>query len=436
MVKMDSSIQIPGYKLIDLLGKGGMAIVYLAIQESLERKVALKVMNASLASDAAFCKRFLKEGKIVAKFSSHPDIVTIYDIGYSGSYYYMAMEYVPGTSLKEHIQQKRELDQHRSIIRQVARALGYAHSLGFIHRDVKPANILFREDGSAILTDFGIAKSLDSNTQLTKIGYTIGTPEYMSPEQALGQNMDARSDLYSLGVVIYEMLTGQKPFVGEDAFATAMMHLNSPVPRLPNQFAQYQLLIDRLMAKDPNDRFDTADRVIGFVDGMAEAKRRSSASGLRNKASKERETLPMEESTQGASGSAAPSAEIRNPFSWKWMTGIGLSSVSAIAIIIVVYQLVISGVSTNDSARENVVTPPLANAKVDSGSRALDPALQEKVDRLLKVAEVHMEVGRLTEPKGSNAYEAFKLVLEIDPNNRQAEEGLRQIEQRLKQQGG
>jgi predicted Ser/Thr protein kinase len=435
MVTMDSSIQIPGYKLIGLLGQGGMAVVYLAIQESLERKVALKVMNASLASDPAFCERFLKEGKIVAKFSSHPDIVAIYDIGYSGSYYYMAMEYIPGASLKERIQQKRDLDQNRAIIRQVARALGYAHSLGFIHRDVKPANILFREDGSAILTDFGIAKSLSSNTQLTKIGYTVGTPEYMSPEQVLGQSMDGRSDLYSLGVVIYEMLTGKKPFVGEDAFATAAMHLNSPVPMLPNQYAQYQLLIDRLMAKDPNDRLESADKLIGFVDGMAEAKKRGPAPGLQNKASKESETLPMEESAQGASGSAAPGAVIRNTFSWKWMTGIGLSSMLLIAII-VVYQLVTSGVSTDNAKQDNVVTPPRVDAKADPSPSALNPALQEKVDRLLQVAEVHMEVGRLTQPQGSNAYEAFKLVLEIDPNNRQAAEGLRRIEQRLRQQGG
>jgi serine/threonine protein kinase len=432
---MDSSIQIPGYKLIGLLGQGGMAIVYLAIQESLERKVALKVMSASLASDPTFSKRFLKEGKIVAKFSSHPDIVTIYDIGRSGPHYYMAREYIPGATLKERIQQKRQLHQHRAIIRQVAGALGYAHSLGFIHRDVKPANILFRDDGSAILTDFGIAKSLSSNTQLTKIGYTVGTPEYMSPEQALGQSMDARSDLYSLGVVIYEMLTGQKPFVGEDAFATATMHLNSPVPILPNQFAHYQPLIDRLMAKDPNDRFESADKLIGFVDGMAEARKRSPAPGLQNKASKERETLPMEESAQEASGSVAPGAVIRNTFSWKWMTGIGLSSVLMIAII-VVHQLVISDASTDNSKNDNVVTPPLVDAKADLSTSALDPALQEKVDRLLQVAEVHMEVGRLTEPQGSNAYEAYKLVLDIDPDNRQAEEGLHRIEQRLKQQGG
>jgi serine/threonine protein kinase len=436
MVKIDSSIQIPGYKLVGLLGKGGMAIVYLAIQESLDRKVALKVMNASLASDQAFSERFLKEGKIVAKFSSHPDIVTIYDIGRSGPHYYMAMEHIPGASLKERIQQKRVLDQYRAIIRQVAGALGYAHSLGFIHRDVKPANILFREDGSAVLTDFGIAKSLSSNTQLTKIGYTVGTPEYMSPEQALGQSIDARSDLYSLGVVIYEMLTGQKPFVGEDAFATAMMHLNSPVPILPNPLAQYQLLIDRLMAKDPNDRFETADKLIGFVDGMDEAKKRYPAPGLQNKASKESETLPMEESAQRAYGSTAPNAVVRNTFSWKWMTGMGLSSVFLIAVIFIVYQLVISDASTDNSAQDKVVLQPPVDTKVDSGPSGLDPALQEKVDRLLQVAEVHMEVGRLTEPQGSNAYEAFKLVLEIDPDNRQAAEGLRRIEQRLKQQGG
>ena len=413
-----------------------MAIVYLAIQESLDRKVALKVMNASLGSDPAFCKRFLKEGKIIAKFSSHPDIVTVYDIGCSGSHYYMAMEYIPGACLKERIQQNRKLDQHRAIIRQVAGALGYAHSLGFIHRDVKPANILFREDGRAILTDFGIAKSLSSNTQLTKIGYTVGTPEYMSPEQAIGQSVDARSDLYSLGVVIYEMLMGQKPFLGDDAFATAMMHLNSPVPILPPQFAHYQVLIDRLMAKDPNDRFETADRLIGFVDGMAEAKRRSVAPGSRTSASKEGATLPMEESAQGVYGSSATGAAIRNAFSWKWVTGIGLSSVITLAIIFTVFQFVTSSVSSNKSEPDNVVTQSFVDTKVDLVPHELDSALQEKVDHLLQVAEVHIEVGRLTEPQGSNAYEAYKMVLEIDPDNRQAAEGLRWIDQRLTQEGG
>ena len=228
-------MQIPGYKIKALIGQGGMAKVYLAIQESLQREVALKVMAESLSSDPQFRDRFLKEGRIIAQLSSHPDIVTIYDIGYAGAHYYMAMEYFGGNNLKQRIKKQIGLDQPLIIIRQIASALGHAHSKGFVHRDVKPANILFREDGAAMLTDFGIAKAMSSETQLTKVGFTVGTPDYMSPEQAMGLAVDARSDLYSLGVVMHEILTGDKPYKGKDAFSMAYMHVHNPIPQLPRE---------------------------------------------------------------------------------------------------------------------------------------------------------------------------------------------------------
>ncbi|QBQ53101.1 serine/threonine-protein kinase [Nitrosococcus wardiae] len=267
-----SSLKIPGYKIQRMIGQGGMAKVYLAIQESLDRKIALKIMTPPLDIDHSLCERFLKEGKIVAQLS-HPSIVTVYDVGCFGNYYYMAMEYLGGANLKQRIQQQAPLACPLKIIRQVASALGYAHAHGFVHRDVKPANILFKEDGTAVLTDFGIAKPLTAHTQLTAVGFCVGTPEYMSPEQATGKKLDGRSDLYSLGVVFYEMLTGQKPFIGEDAIATILMHAQSPIPSLPSQFATYQPLVERLLAKDPNDRFEDAGALITFVDhfsGLAE----------------------------------------------------------------------------------------------------------------------------------------------------------------------
>ena len=159
---MNAVPEIPGYKILSQIGQGAMAIVYLAVQESLDREVALKVMEPQLVTDRLLCARFLKEGKFVARMSSHPDIVTIYDIGCHNQIYYMAMEYLPAGSLKDRIAGGTGFRQPLAVIRDISSALKHAHECGIIHRDVKPGNILFREDGSAVLTDFGIAKGDDS----------------------------------------------------------------------------------------------------------------------------------------------------------------------------------------------------------------------------------------------------------------------------------
>ena len=428
---MDSSILIPGYKINNVLGQGGMATVYLAIQENLDRKVALKVMSASLASNPEFCERFLKEGKTIAKFSSHPDIVTIYDIGCTGPHYYMAMEYIGGANLKQRIQQQIDLDEPLKIIRQITGALGYAHSLNIIHRDVKPANILFREDGAAILTDFGIAKSLSSNTQLTRVGFTVGTPEYMSPEQAIGQGMDGRSDLYSLGVVLYEMLSGEKPFAGEDAFSTAMMHINNPVPKLPEWRAPYQLLIDRLLAKKPEERFANAEQLIEFIDNMAEFKGRTRKGSASTIAVAADATRTMDVATING-GDVASAGEVeRSLFKRKWIVGTGLAS----AVVLATATFYVSTNITNDESNptnENEKTMggvEDTDADVNPGSSQIDPAVNARIANLLEIADLHFAVGRLKEPPGSNAFEAYQMVLELQPGNPQALDGLRRIEQ-------
>ncbi|MEN8129419.1 MAG: serine/threonine-protein kinase [Pseudomonadota bacterium] len=414
-------MEIPGYKIESLIGQGGMAKVYLAIQESLQRKVALKVMAESLGGDAQFCERFLKEGRIIAQLSSHPDIVTIYDIGYTGSVYYMAMEYIEGADLKQRIQRKTDLDQPLAIVRQIASALGYAHSKGFVHRDVKPANILFNEDGAAMLTDFGIAKAVSSNTQLTQVGFTVGTPEYMSPEQAMGLEIDARSDLYSLGIVFYEVLTGHKPFTGKDPFSLAYMHVNSPVPRLTEELGCYQPLIDGLLAKQPEQRFESAARLIECIDEIG----RSPGSGNHGRNT----TLSTDRATRLATQVTAPVGEVtgsvvwgRSNRRWVWGGGLGLMVLSVIGVL---YLTNIKGSVTDDGI--SVEEPR------QSESKLLDPQLQQRIDSLLEVAEVHILVGRLTQPPGSNAYEAYHMVLEIDPENSHALQGLRDIEQQVDQ---
>ena len=219
--------QIPGYRLEKILGKGAMATVYLAVQESLDRRVAIKLLSAHLGNDPIFNKRFVKEGKTVARLA-HPHIVTIYDTGSHQQQLYIAMEYLEGDSLKQRIKAVLTPEQAANYLCQIAQALGYAHRQHCIHRDIKPANILFRDAEMAVLSDFGIAKNLEDKTQLTAVGWRIGTPNYMSPEQAMAKPVDARSDLYSLGILFYEMLTGTRPYQGADAFETNGMVRPAP----------------------------------------------------------------------------------------------------------------------------------------------------------------------------------------------------------------
>ena len=260
-------LNIPGFDIDRMIGEGAMATVYLAQQRSLERKVALKIMAPALAADASFCERFLREGKTLARLA-HPHIVTVHDIGNAGQHYYMAMEYLPNGTLSERIAAGLSPEQGLQYIRQIASALGYAHSQGLIHRDVKPANILFRADGTAVLSDFGIAKSLDDSTQFTQVGFAVGTPNYMSPEQARGLDIDGRADLYALGVVLYEILVGELPYMGTDALSTALAHLTQPLPELPLQHSRYQTLLQRLLAKNPDERFNDAGELLAALNAQ------------------------------------------------------------------------------------------------------------------------------------------------------------------------
>jgi serine/threonine protein kinase len=261
---------IPGYEILKQIGQGGMSTVYLALQKSLLRKVALKVLSPALVADPIFCERFLKEGKIIAQLS-HPHIVSIIDIGHHKETYYMSMEYIDGGDLKKQIRNGINIERTIHIILQIARALGYAHDRGFVHRDVKPQNILFRDNDTAILTDFGIAKSIgDSDAgDLTRVGQAFGSPRYMSPEQVRGKDLNFRSDLYSLGILLYEMLSGNPPYSTNDAAATARMHLIKPVPKLPNEVAKYQKIINNLLAKTPDERYANAWELIVELQEVA-----------------------------------------------------------------------------------------------------------------------------------------------------------------------
>ena len=253
---------IPGYTITRKLGEGGMANVYLAVQHSLEREVALKVMSPLLNSDPTFAARFKREARIIAQLS-HASIVPVYEVGAHQSNHYLSMEYLPGGDLKRRILEGQcDAGMAAKMCAALCAALDMAHRKGFVHRDIKPENILFREDGTPVLTDFGIARALDSGRSMTVAGMLVGTPDYMSPEQVKGLELDGRSDLYSLGVVFYEVLTGAAPFKADSTLSMALKQVSDSLPPLPPPYAAYQEFLDCLTAKDREERFASGAEVI------------------------------------------------------------------------------------------------------------------------------------------------------------------------------
>ena len=258
---------LPGYKILNLLGKGGMAKVYLAEQQVLERKVALKVMAKSLADDPKFGQRFLSEAKIISKLE-HPNIVSIYDMGEQRGSFYISMEFVDGADLKISAQ-GLTLKQKVNVIVDIAKALKFASEHGVVHRDIKPENIMIRKSNNrAVLMDFGIAKAIETDVRMTQTGVAIGTPHYMSPEQAKGKLVDHRSDIYSLGVVFFFILSGRVPFDGDSAVSIGIKHISNPIPDLPPGYEPFRFVIEKMMAKDADDRYQTAQDVIFDIDDI------------------------------------------------------------------------------------------------------------------------------------------------------------------------
>lgn len=262
-------MKIPGYRIQSALGKGGMASVYLAIQEKFDRPVALKIMLPALAADDSFARRFQREARLCAQLS-HPHIVPVFDVGESDGMHYIAMEYVAGGSLKERLADGITPKDAETILRQMASALDYAGEMDIIHRDVKPDNIMFRQDGSAVLMDFGIARPTMSDEQMTMMGTIVGTPKYMSPEQHRGKDIDPRADLYSLGVVFFQMLTGRPPYEANDPMAMGLKHISDPIPLMPTDLKRYQPLIRKLLAKDPDQRFQRGRDIVAALDALAQ----------------------------------------------------------------------------------------------------------------------------------------------------------------------
>lgn len=275
--------EIPGYEIVEEIGRGGMAVVYKALQVSLGRYVALKVLYPSLSADPELVKRFQREARAAAVMK-HPNIVTTYDVREANGYHFIVMEYVEGKSLKEYLSEKGILPPEEAIriLRDVASALDYAHERGFVHRDVKPSNVLIDDKtGRAMLTDFGVVRTLHEGTHLTHTGMFVGTVQYASPEQIQGKSVGIESDLYSLGVMAYEMLSGKPPF---DGAVTAVMlaHLQEPPPRLSGVPEKLNDVFQKALAKPPEARYRSAGEFLRDLEAHMAAAEPDASGGRTN----------------------------------------------------------------------------------------------------------------------------------------------------------
>jgi serine/threonine protein kinase len=257
---IDEMPQIAGYSIVRKLGEGAASQVFLADHIKTREHHALKLLKFAGTGipPQEVVNRFLAEYNMLARIS-HRNVARVYEHGCSDRYLYIGLEYLPGGDLRLDIAAGMTPAQAQKRAAEVAAALSAIHAAGIVHRDLKPANILMRMTGEAVLADFGIAKQLSSRMDLTQKDVAIGTPYYMSPEQATAEKVDGRSDLYGLGVLYFEMLTGHPPYLGHSGQEVLAQHLNAPIPRLPAHLAGRQRIIDRLLAKNPNDRYTDAD---------------------------------------------------------------------------------------------------------------------------------------------------------------------------------
>ncbi len=401
--------EIPGYRITRQLGQGGMATVYLAVQTALEREVAIKVLGADRAPSEDLIKRFENEARLIARLD-HPHIVSIYEVGRASSgHLYYTLPYLPNgdlTGRKDGGDQRRIIE----ILRCLAQALGYAHEHGVVHRDVKPENVLFDKLDRPLLTDFGIALARHSDVRVTREGATLGSTGYMSPEQARGQALDGRSDLYSLGVMAYELLTGDLPFHGPDALSVALAHVEQPAPRLPPTRRAWQPLMDRLLAKDPDQRYANAAELLDGLDQVDS------------------------ELEQRRNGDPAPAWRERVR-EWPASLWVGLASIAGTLLLLAMLlwpkgqeppeTRFVTVPATAGTAEPDPAPDTAANPGGDGGNGA--DSVAARIKAALDAAPRQLDAGNVVTPAGDNAAENYLLALTLDSANTTARAGLDRV---------
>ena len=403
-------MNITGYRIVRTLGRGGMATVYLAEQQSVQREVALKVMSTTLLGDEQFGERFLREARIAARLS-HPNVVQIFDVGICGEYHYIAMEYLPSGSVMGRSGTAHAPGFALAVTSQIASALDYAGNHSVVHRDIKPDNILLRADGTAVLTDFGIARAADAS-RMTRTGAVIGTPHYMSPEQARGQTLDGRADLYSLGIVLYELLVGHAPYQAEDSMAVGIMQITAPVPKLPPKLANLQPLLDRMLAKDPAQRYQSGAEVVAAIGATQRG------AGF----SRETRVLP-----------STPTPSPNTNASWDAPAEPQLGAIDA---VLRTPTRIRPPISEKPRRTRRLAFSALLLAVAIGGGLYLfqdqlrDSLPQTHLNQTLEQADAALRAGRLSGSDDS-ARELYLIARAIDPDNQTAQQGLQSVGKQL-----
>ena len=338
---MDGMIgrELGPYRIVEQIGVGGMATVYKAYHAVMNRYVAVKVMPEQMSQDEDFRRRFEREAKAVARLE-HAHILPVHDYGEMEGRLYLVMRYIDAGTLKDRMAAgPLDLAEVNRVIRQVGRALEYAHGMGVVHRDVKPSNVLVDAQGDCYLCDFGLAKMLEASVQFTATGVGVGTPAYMSPEQGQGEKVDARSDIYSLGVMLYEMVTGQVPYEAETPLAVVLKHITAPLP-LPRKVKpdvpeEVERVILRALAKNPDDRFQAMEEMMAALDVAVSGAAVEEVEATRIAVA----PPPVMPSPEVERVPAPPPAEpapvpVRPGLPWKWVAGIGAAVVVIVGLVI------------------------------------------------------------------------------------------------------
>lgn len=405
------------YDILSEIGRGGMATVYKAIQRNLQRTVALKVIHQNLVHDKEFIERFHSEARLAASLN-HPNIVSIYDEGIENGVHYIAMEYLDGDDLHKKIKTRGKLsiDQTIQIISPIAESLDYIHKRGLIHRDIKTSNIIITNDYRPVLTDFGIARAI-SGSKLSQTGSVLGTPEYMSPEQADGIGAEPRSDLYSLGVVLYECLTGTVPFTGDNPVATIYKIINAPPPPLSafngSMPEWIQTIVEKSLAKHPHNRFLTGKEFSKTLQERKKVNVRDNQTGSPRTQKLDSKELKLTLNKKNKSWKKSTGKRVSGSQNTT-SRGKRINANYLIGGTILVLLLVIGYILMKDVIFGNRNIIELIK---DANWATLTQSQQNEVLSLIEAGDESFEKNQLLEPFNNNAYQRYKSALKVHPTN-------------------